>query len=415
MKRSAKAGVAVVGIAVVMGFAASWVGCGGGGGGEPPVRFEGSVSGVSGSMARSSWRSNVRLVFHSLFGAQAVAQSCLAVNVLACAATATDSGAPEGDCSLVNSDTCTFTTELVIQNGLAFFFIDDADGDGQFTDGESVAELTNDLGEVCNGSIVTLTNVDVDFTTGEATAESFEKDPDTCETTPTPTVTGTPPTATPTPTVTETPTPTVTGTPPTATPTNPATPTATGTPPTATPTSTPGPQSCGGAVGGGTCPTGQVCVGETLVPDSGTCMIPTPTPTQTPTMTATNTVTPTATMTATPANTPTATLTPGGHCNPPLSGGCPEGMVCDGTRPTPGACQFPTPTATPTETATATATNTPTSTPTPTNTATPTNTGTPTNTPTITPTPCLLKQSNESCIFDPECCSGVCVGGQSCL
>ena len=130
--------------------------------------------------------------------------------------------------------------------------------------------------------------------------------------TPTPTVTGTPPTATPTRTprpddfdeVTKTRTPTVTGTPPTATPTRTPevedeatktrTPTVTGTPPTATPTRTPEVEDE---------------VTKTRTP-TVTGTPPTATPTRTPEVEdGDRTKTPSPTVTGTPPS-PTPTRTP---------------------------------------------------------------------------------------------------------
>jgi hypothetical protein len=150
--------------------------------------------------------------------------------------------------------------------------------------------------------------------------------------TPSPTVTGTPPTATNTRVPKITATPTVTGTPPTATPTNTrvpkitATPTVTGTPPTATPTNTRVPKITATPTRTGTVVTTPsntpVRTGTVTVTPSVTatpcCVLtgvvnpncePNTGGTRTP-GTASPTRTPTATRTGTPSLSPTATETP---------------------------------------------------------------------------------------------------------
>jgi hypothetical protein len=288
MSRNRRRAVLAAVLAVILGSAASWVGCGGGG--RPGVVFTGDVANVTGEQATRLGASGRILarVRSAAFPGRAVAQqACNAVSVLACASTLDDDEQEVESCSPVDADSCDFVSGLTIQNGVRFRFVDD-DGDGDPEEGEAEAVLDNDLGDVCNGTTVDLDDVDVNFTSGVAHAQGVDKDPDTC------------PTATPT--ATGSATATVTGTPPTATPTlTPSvTVTRTSTPPT------PG-QMCGNTVPPEmACPPGLVCVGDTdLELNGGTCEVP-----PSPTVTATASVTPTATETPTATSTPTATRTP---------------------------------------------------------------------------------------------------------
>jgi len=216
------------------------------------VAFTGNVSSVS---AQAKLESSPRRWFSRLDGlwpASAIAQSTSAVNhVLVCAGNGRDPAV----CNQVNGDGTFFLALNLIDSDFAqgsLGFVDDANHNGVFDQGDGFALLTNPFKPVCDGSVVTLINVAIDFASHTATAAAVEKDPDTCPT-PTPTATGTatppptatrtgtPPTATPTRTPTRTPTPT--GTLPTPT----RTPTPTGTPPTPTPTQTPTPTYSSGA------------------------------------------------------------------------------------------------------------------------------------------------------------------------
>jgi hypothetical protein len=128
----------------------------------------------------------------------------------------------------VRSSDCTFSTRIVLSDdgqSAFLFFLQDANGNGRVDAGEREAFLVSPLPRrLCNGDVLEIPDVDVDFLTGTATAGgSITKQIDAC---PAPTSV---PTRTPSRTSTPgTPTPTTTGTPPTATPT--VTPTMTATP-----------------------------------------------------------------------------------------------------------------------------------------------------------------------------------------
>jgi len=137
-------------------------------------------------------------------------------------------------CSRVRSSDCTFSTriELSEDGGRVFlFFVQDANGNGGVDTGERQAFLVSALpSRLCNGDVIEIPDVDINFLTGTATAGGFiTKQIDACPEptaiathtasqtstpgTPSPTTTGTPPTPTPTPTETPTPTPTNTSAP----------------------------------------------------------------------------------------------------------------------------------------------------------------------------------------------------------
>jgi hypothetical protein len=172
-------------------------GCGGDDSG-PHATFVGNVSGVSPTQASVPLRSRPALAaLDWMLPSIAHAQStCPALHILACATNGRDSAV----CRRVDTDDCGLEVSLdVLENdaGGTFFFVDDADGNGREDADESTAMLTNPLGAICNGSVVTLTDVSIDFLGGTATAVSLVKDPDTC-----------PPGSNPTPIATAFPTPT---------------------------------------------------------------------------------------------------------------------------------------------------------------------------------------------------------------
>jgi hypothetical protein len=195
-----------VAVALAILFAA--VSCGGdnhhGG-----ITFEGTVTSVT---PQQSMRTAPARRWFAKLGAtllpSAVAQgTCPAKHVLACASNGTD---PE-NCERVNVVDCGFsvsvpatTTDFV---GGAFGFVDDTNDNGRHDTGETIAFLFEDLGRLCDGTVVKLDDVQIDFTPGtaHATAGSVRKDPDTCANqTPGPTSSVTPvstmtPGATPTP------------------------------------------------------------------------------------------------------------------------------------------------------------------------------------------------------------------------
>lgn len=283
--RGSWAGVAIF-AALLLGLAAQWSGCGSSD--TIAVTFQGDVANVTTASIQGPARTRFFASVGRFLVPKAIAQgSCEAEQVLICVATTaaaatptptstatatpatpvpTATETPTGSvtttqCERVNSDTCSFSILATLANDgdeIEVFFVDDDDGDGEAGSGEDRAELQNPLGRVCNGDVYTLDDVDVDFSSGEATADFVDQEVDACA--PTPTITGTP-TRTPTPTATgtpPTPTPTVTGTPPTPTPTN------TPSGPTATPTVTPTPCTLGQT--GDACTVGTDCC-------SGTCLV----------------------------------------------------------------------------------------------------------------------------------------------
>ncbi len=258
--------VVAVFAALFVGLATQWSGCGGDGG-TIAVTFQGDVASVTGASAKAPARSRFFASVGRLLDPQAIAQgTCPAKRVLICAATGTAEttptptstvtptatttpvstptatrtvGAVPVHCERVNSDTCGFSLQITLaEDGdeVVLFFVDDADGNGSFGSSEKIAELQNPLGRVCNGDLYTLEDVDVNFTSGNATATFVNQEIDACA--PTPGPTSTRPTATPTGTR-PTATPTVTGTPPTPTPTNTSGPSPTPTSMPSTPTPCP--------------------------------------------------------------------------------------------------------------------------------------------------------------------------------
>jgi hypothetical protein len=133
-------------------------------------------------------------------------------------------------CSPVRSSDCTFSTRIELSEdgqSVVFFFLRDANGNGAADAAERQAFLVSPLPQrLCNGDVLEIPDVDVNFLTSTATAGGLiTKQIDAC-----PAPTGVP-TRTPSRTSTPgTPSPTTSGTPPTATPTETPTPTPTGTP-----------------------------------------------------------------------------------------------------------------------------------------------------------------------------------------
>lgn len=168
------------------------------------VTFVGTVTSVTPQQAMREvparrWLAKVQ----SLVLPSAVAQSsCPAKHVLACAS---NGSAPEA-CDRVEIVDCQFSVSVPATAtdfaGGAFGFVDDANDNGAHDPGETVAFLFAALGRLCEGTVVHLEDVHIDFTPGaaKATAGTVSKDPDTCpNTTPSPTTTSTPgPSPTPT-------------------------------------------------------------------------------------------------------------------------------------------------------------------------------------------------------------------------
>jgi hypothetical protein len=229
MTRRARVVLVVLCLAIALGLA--WQGCGGSDhNGPSSATFNGNVSAVNGQtkVERSRhWLASVK----ALLPADAVAQTSCPTNLIFCV----NNGADPTICRSVGGSDCSFDVSIDANDDFSrgvLVFVNDANGNGEGDTGEQFAFIDNDYKPVCDGTVVTLSDVTVDFVTHHATALSVDKDPNTC---PTPSAS---PTRSVTPTVTgtrtATPTATRTGTPPTATPTR----TRTGTPPTATPTGT---------------------------------------------------------------------------------------------------------------------------------------------------------------------------------
>ncbi len=200
-----------IAIAAILILSLSWLGCGGDGG--PAATFNGNVALVSPPQARLSTQN--RTLFArtgSFLLPEAVAQSpCPAAHVLICVNNGTRT-----ICRPVSNGDCEFGVSIDARDDFALgelFFVNDTNEDGSRDAGEARAFLSNPLGRICNGSVVTLIDVAIDFSTPFAVAASVEKNPDTCSSSRTPTPTG------PTPTRTATRTPTPIGGVPTATPT----------------------------------------------------------------------------------------------------------------------------------------------------------------------------------------------------
>jgi hypothetical protein len=317
--------------------------------------FQGNVRNVAGEVSARTAPSGWWAFWASLEPPNAVAQSCEAQSVLACAETFADGSAAGERCTEVNSASCEFNTEIhVIDDDAGVSFVDDTDGDGGRDLDEPVAHLTNDLGSVCNGTVIVLHDVDINFAAETAVARRVDKPVDACPSgTPQGTRTegagGTPTEGTPVETV---------GTPGTELPTE--------TPPP-TPTLTPG-ALCAGPTDI-PCPEGQTC--NATAPAPGTCETSTVTPTPTNGDGGSATATEGGgggNPTRTPTQQPEPTATAGGLCGGPTDIPCPPGQVCSAMAPIPGNCAVapatPTrtraPTRTPTAPAGATATRTPT-------------------------------------------------------
>ncbi|MGH7819294.1 MAG: hypothetical protein ACREQ9_05945 [Candidatus Binatia bacterium] len=152
--------------------------------------------------ARSRW-----LAFLNVFGAsEAVAQACTAEDVFFCL----DNGTNER-CTQVSESSCLFTLSIDVDDELSARFVKDEDEDGVIDATDASAELTDPGVDICPGVVVTLDDVDIDFSADPPTATADSAESTGCaEPTATPTSDGT---ATPTPTAGDTPTPTPTETP----------------------------------------------------------------------------------------------------------------------------------------------------------------------------------------------------------
>ena len=159
-------------------------------GGDNGVTFSGTVTSVTPQQTAAAqsgprrWLADVR----ALAVADAVAQSsCPALHVLACASNGSD---PQV-CERVNASSCNFSV-TVPADAAGFIsgqltFVDDQNGDRRPTTGEPVAALIAVFGRLCEGTVVKLDGVSMNFTAATAVASSIRKDPDTCtNATPTP-------------------------------------------------------------------------------------------------------------------------------------------------------------------------------------------------------------------------------------
>ena len=186
MRRRERAKLAALVLALAAGVLGQ--GCGDDDDG-PSARFIGNVSGVSPTQASVPLRSRpLHAAIDWMMPPLAHAQStCGALHVLMCAS----NGRDDAVCRGVDADSCSFDVSLdVLDNffaGGSLFFVDDANGNGREDADEDTAILTNPVGLVCNGSVVTLTDVAIDFLGGSATAISVVKNPDTCSATAVPT------------------------------------------------------------------------------------------------------------------------------------------------------------------------------------------------------------------------------------
>ena len=154
------------------------------------VTFTGTVTSVSPQQAMLQTPSRRWLAkVDSFLLSSAVAQSsCPARHVLACA----NNGSDPESCERVDSGDCGFSVSVPADSdgfvGGTVAFVDDQDDDGEHDSGEPVAFLLASLGRLCDGTVVKLDGVAINFTLGSATAASVNKDPDTCaNVTPTPT------------------------------------------------------------------------------------------------------------------------------------------------------------------------------------------------------------------------------------
>jgi hypothetical protein len=159
------------------------------------VTFTGTVTSVSPQQAMLQTPSRRWLAkVDSFLLPSAVAQSsCPARHVLACA----NNGSDPESCERVDSGDCGFSVSVPADSdgfvGGTVAFVDDQDDDGEHDSGEPVAFLLASLGRLCDGTVVKLDGVAINFTLGTATAASVNKDPDTCaNVTPTPIPTPTP-------------------------------------------------------------------------------------------------------------------------------------------------------------------------------------------------------------------------------
>ena len=179
-------------VAVVLVMLLAAIGCGDDDHHRRGVTFEGNVASVSPQQAMLQAPSRRWLAkVESLLLPNAVAQSsCPARHVLACASNGSD---PE-ECERVDSDDCGFSVSVPADSdgfvGGTLAFVDDEDDDGEHDSGEPIAFLLALFGRLCEGTVVKLDDVAINFTLGSATAASIDKDPDTCESvTPIPTPT----------------------------------------------------------------------------------------------------------------------------------------------------------------------------------------------------------------------------------
>ena len=224
------------------------------------LRVEGNVVSVSGGPAPSASRTERGPVLaiarrvSDLWVAPAIAQSsCGAAveGVLACLATEGPPGTFAATCARVRSN-CEFVVTIELDqpgDTLNLFFCADADGDGRCAPTETSAPYVNfdKVGNFCNGDVLRVSNVAIDFASQTCTGSLTNLVADGCAP-PDPTAPPTPlpteppddtpqPGDTPTAGPSATPNPSVTATPAPPTPTRTRT-------PTRLPTRTPTPGDC---------------------------------------------------------------------------------------------------------------------------------------------------------------------------
>ena len=271
MKRIARAACAVVLLSLSTGCAD-----------KPEVlRVEGNVVSVTGAPAPSAGRTERRSVFalarrvSDLWAAPAIAQSSCGApveGVLACLATEGPPGTFAATCARVRSN-CEFVVSIELDqpgDTLNLFFCADADGDGQCAPTETSAPYVNfdKVGNFCNGDVLRVSNIAIDFASQTCTGSLTNVVADGCAP-PDPTA---PVEATPTRRPGEPPPTSGPTLPPGVTPsaTVPPPPTATSVPgqPTVTPVPTKPPPQC--VPNGGDCNvTGNCCANQLCV--DGVC------------------------------------------------------------------------------------------------------------------------------------------------
>lgn len=193
-----------------------WQGCGSSGG-EDVVTFRGNVeSVVAAAFAPSSSHTYLARLGGWLFPSAVAQSSCSTEveDVLACAGTGSeDEEGGQVRCNRVRTSDCGFQVEIRLAaegDPVTLFFVQDENGDGAIDEGEPTASIDDPpTFPVCNGDVIALDDVEIDFEAGSYSADGIVKE-EGCSATPTPTSTSGP---SPTPTTESSPTPTTEPTP----------------------------------------------------------------------------------------------------------------------------------------------------------------------------------------------------------